>query len=68
MKGSTVPPQGDPPETEPTTGTAAKRTSPPPPAEIRYEGRHAKNPLDEVAFGAMCAGLPRVPAKTARMA
>ncbi|MFF7886417.1 ATP-binding cassette domain-containing protein [Streptomyces sp. NPDC020794] len=52
----------------PAPVTATGRPSPPPPAELRYGGRHARNPLDEVAFGAMCARLPRVLAQTARMA
>lgn len=41
---------------------------PPPPAEIRYAGRHAKNPLDEAAFSRMCARLPRVLKQTACLA
>jgi ATP-binding cassette subfamily B protein len=51
----------------PLPGTAS-RVPPPQPAEIRYEGRHAQNPLAEAEFGKLCARLPSVLAQTARMA
>ncbi|WP_338145671.1 ATP-binding cassette domain-containing protein [Streptomyces scabichelini] len=48
--------------------TVPGRPPPPPPAELRYEGRHGKNPLAEATFAAMCGRLPSVLAQTARMA
>ncbi|BBC38332.1 hypothetical protein SGFS_096260 [Streptomyces graminofaciens] len=51
------------------TGTATpRRLPPPPPAELRYGGRYAKNPLAEATFWAMCRRLPSVLRQTARMA
>lgn len=40
---------------------------PPPPAEITYTGQHAVNPLGGVSFRAMCAQLPSVLRRIARM-
>ncbi|KUN79104.1 ABC transporter [Streptomyces bungoensis] len=40
---------------------------PPPPAEIRYSGQYSVNPLAEVSFGRMCAQIPAVLARIARL-
>lgn len=47
---------------------APRRLPPPPPAELRYGGRYARNPLTDATFAAMCRRLPSVLAQTARMA
>ncbi|MER5302793.1 ATP-binding cassette domain-containing protein [Streptomyces lasiicapitis] len=39
----------------------------PPPAEITYSGQYSVNPLGEVSFGRLCAQLPRVLRRIARM-
>ncbi|WP_217561609.1 hypothetical protein [Streptomyces sp. GbtcB6] len=41
---------------------------PPPPAEIVYSGEYSTNPLDNVSFRQMCAKLPSVLQRIARMA
>ncbi|MER7877738.1 ATP-binding cassette domain-containing protein [Streptomyces solisilvae] len=46
----------------------AEMPPPPPPATIAFEGKHAKNPLTEASFTAMCQRLPSVLGHTARMA
>ncbi|WP_411150102.1 ABC transporter ATP-binding protein [Streptomyces sp. A30] len=57
---------------EPTSqapdAAAPRRLPPPPPAELRYGGRYAKNPLTDASFAKMCRRLPSVLAQTARMA
>ncbi|MFE9601479.1 ATP-binding cassette domain-containing protein [Streptomyces hokutonensis] len=68
MKRDLVPAQNTPPDTGPSDRGTGAAVPPPAPAEIRYEGRYAKNPLDEASFGQMCARLPRVLGQTARMA
>ncbi|WP_432156376.1 ABC transporter ATP-binding protein [Streptomyces sp. bgisy153] len=40
----------------------------PPPATLTYGGKWGKNPLAEASFGRMCARLPGVLGRTARMA
>ncbi|MCX4760236.1 ATP-binding cassette domain-containing protein [Streptomyces sp. NBC_01275] len=50
------------------TSAAPRRLPPPPPAELRYGGRHGRNPLEEATFAAMCRRLPSVLTQTARMA
>lgn len=68
MKRDLVPAQGSPAGAGSAGRGTAAAVPPPPPAEIRYQGRHAKNPLNEAAFSTMCARLPHVLAQTARMA
>ncbi|WP_432585108.1 ATP-binding cassette domain-containing protein [Streptomyces sp. HD1123-B1] len=46
----------------------AEMPPPPPPATITFEGKHAKNPLAEASFRAMCGRLPSVLGHTARLA
>lgn len=46
----------------------AETPPPPPPATITFEGQHAKNPLADAGFWAMCRRLPSVLGRTARMA
>ncbi|MBM9504395.1 ATP-binding cassette domain-containing protein [Actinacidiphila acididurans] len=41
---------------------------PPPPAEFVFNGHYGRNPLGGVSFRAMCARLPSVLGRTARMA
>ncbi|MFE4968675.1 ATP-binding cassette domain-containing protein [Streptomyces sp. NPDC056660] len=53
----------------PRTGVVgAGRVPPPPPAELRYTGKHSKNPLEETGFTAMVRKLPAVLARTAGIA
>ncbi|MGW3356729.1 ATP-binding cassette domain-containing protein [Streptomyces bungoensis] len=40
---------------------------PPPPAEIRYSGQYSVNPLAEVSFRRMCAQIPAVLVRIARL-
>lgn len=68
MKRDTVPAQTAPPASEPAGAKRAATPPPPLPAEFDFSGLHARNPLGETAFGAMCARLPGVLGQTARMA
>lgn len=49
------------------TALDGERPPPPPPAEITFTGHWGKNPLGGVSFWALCARLPSVLGKTARM-
>lgn len=40
---------------------------PPPPAEIKYTGEYSVNPLGEVSFRKLCAQLPAVLRRIAKM-
>ena len=40
---------------------------PPPPAEITYSGQYSVNPLAEVSFRRMCAQIPAVLGRIARL-
>ncbi|MGW5637765.1 ABC transporter ATP-binding protein, partial [Streptomyces sp. NPDC003832] len=40
---------------------------PPPPAEITYSGSYSVNPLAEVSFARMCAQIPKVLRRIARL-
>ncbi len=40
---------------------------PPPPAEITYTGQYSINPLAEVSFRRMCAQIPAVLGRIARL-
>lgn len=52
--------------------TAEEKTgappAPPPPQELRFEGKFGRNPLGEASFRQMCARLPSVLRQTGRMA
>ncbi|GGZ01503.1 ABC transporter ATP-binding protein [Streptomyces poonensis] len=51
-----------------TTAHDAPPVPPPPPAEITYSGQYSVNPLGQVSFRALCAGLPAVLRRIAAMA
>lgn len=51
-----------------TDSRPVRPTTPPPPAEISYSGEHSVNPLGDVSFTRMCARLPSVLRRIARMA
>ncbi|MGW0732132.1 ATP-binding cassette domain-containing protein [Streptomyces sp. NPDC002851] len=62
-------------DTDTDTGTGTdknsstpRRPAPPEPAQIRFSGQYARNPLGEVSFAAMCKRLPGVMRQTAAMA
>ncbi|MFI2434380.1 ABC transporter ATP-binding protein [Streptomyces sp. NPDC018693] len=55
-------------EAAPEDDDAAGTPPPPPPAELNYGGKWGKNPLAEASFRKMCARLPAVLGRTARMA
>ncbi|MFD9217314.1 ATP-binding cassette domain-containing protein [Streptomyces sp. NPDC059544] len=52
-----------------TSATTRSRTAPPPPppAEITYSGQYSVNPLAEVSFRGMCARIPSVLGRIARL-
>lgn len=52
----------------PAPAAAPGRLPPPPPTELRYGGRHGRNPLADASFAAMCGRLPSVLAQTVGMA
>ncbi|MFD7163592.1 ATP-binding cassette domain-containing protein [Streptomyces violascens] len=52
----------------PADSPHASPVPPPPPAEIVFEGNHAKNPLSDTSFTQLCARLPSVLRHTFRMA
>ncbi|MFD4587418.1 ATP-binding cassette domain-containing protein [Streptomyces sp. NPDC058434] len=52
-----------------TSATTRSRTAPPPPppAEITYSGQYSVNPLAQVSFRGMCARIPSVLGRIARL-
>ncbi|WP_128374505.1 ABC transporter ATP-binding protein [Streptomyces cavernae] len=70
MKRDTVPAQAAPSDSQSLESAAPRHSAPPPPppAEFGFSGLHAKNPLGEATFGAMCARIPGVLGRIARMA
>jgi ATP-binding cassette subfamily B protein len=51
-----------------TDSRPVRPATPPPPAEISYSGEYSVNPLGDVSFTRMCARLPSVLRRIARMA
>ncbi|MER6850573.1 ATP-binding cassette domain-containing protein [Streptomyces flaveolus] len=49
------------------SNTQQSTAPPPPPAEITYSGQYSVNPLAEVSFRRMCAQLPEVLGRIARL-
>ncbi|MDF3140990.1 ABC transporter ATP-binding protein, partial [Streptomyces sp. T21Q-yed] len=50
-----------------TNEQQATAPPPPPPAEITYSGQYSVNPLAEVSFRRMCAQIPAVLGRIARL-
>ncbi|MEU9731401.1 ABC transporter ATP-binding protein [Streptomyces sp. NPDC048002] len=53
--------------TSAATGAQQSPPPPPPPAEITYSGQYSVNPLAQVSFGRMCAHIPKVLRRIARL-